>query len=165
MPGPRRIPPKKGQESAWDYPRPPAVRLVAKHIQVWCDGERVADTRRAFKVMETSHPPTYYIPREDVVAKYLRKSATTSVCEFRGTANYYSVRCHSGLKADACWTYLEPKAPYRMLAGYLCFYAQKMAECLVDGEKVTPQPGEFYGGWITKDVVGPFKGEPGTEDW
>lgn len=162
---PERIEPGPGQESVWDYPRPPAVTPVVRHIVVKFAGQTVAETSSAFKVTETSHPPVYYIPPHDVRADLLEESAHHSVCEHKGRASYYSLRVGHQVAHNAAWFYPEPNRGYEALAGHVAFFADRVDECLLDGERVTPQGGHFYGGWITSDVVGPFKGGPGTLGW
>ncbi len=162
---PRRIEPGPGQESVWDYPRPPRVEPCAKHIQVIFDGLVIAETRRSKRVLETSHPPNYYIPPEDVRMSRLVVAPGTSVCEWKGRATYYSVVVGDKKAPKAAWAYLEPTPPFAAIQGHLAFYAGLMEACYVDRELVRPQPGGFYGGWITSDVVGPFKGEPDTWGW
>lgn len=162
---PTPVTPGTGQESVWDYPRPPRIEPVSKHLRVVFGGETIADTRRAIKYMETSHPPTYYIPRADIVPKYLVDSSRVTVCEYKGAARYISVRVGERFAENAGWYYPTPTASFAALADHIAFYPQMMDECFVDGELVTPQPGSFYGGWITKDVVGPFKGASGTLGW
>jgi uncharacterized protein (DUF427 family) len=160
-----RIQPGPGQESVWDYPRPPRVEPVAKHIRIVFNGAVIADTRQALRVLETSHPPVYYLPLEDVRTEYLIPVPGTSFCEWKGRARYYSVVVGDRRAEKAAWTYPDPVAPYRPIAGYVAFYPGPMDACTVDGEQVAPQPGGFYGGWITRDVVGPFKGGAGTWGW
>ena len=159
------VKPGPGQESVWDYPRPPKVERVTKRVRVEIAGQVLADTERAYRVLETASPPTYYIPREDVRTEYLSPSRTRTVCEWKGVASYWSIRLGDQLLADAAWSYERPSPKYESIRGYLAFYPQKMDACYVGEEKVTPQPGRFYGGWITPNLVGPFKGEPGTEGW
>jgi uncharacterized protein (DUF427 family) len=160
-----RIAPGPGQESVWDYPRPPRVEPVSRHIRVVFNGAVVADTHQALRVLETSHPPVYYVPLEDVRIETLVPEPGTSFCEWKGRARYYSVVVGDRRAEKAAWAYPDPVAPYRPLAGHVAFYAGPMDACTVDDEQVTPQPGGFYGGWITRDVVGPFKGGPGTWGW
>ncbi len=162
---PHRIPPGPGQESVWDYPRPPRLEQAAHHLQVVLGGVVVAETRRAWRVLETSHPPTYYFPPDDVQRQYLRPSPRGSLCEWKGRAGYYTLQVGERVVPDAAWFYAEPAPAFAALRGHLAFYAQLMDACYVDGERVAPQPGGFYGGWITSGVVGPFKGEPGTAFW
>ena len=160
-----RIEPGPGQESVWDYPRPPRLEDSAKHLQVIFNGVEIANTLRAKRVLETSHPPVYYIPREDIHAEYLTFSARSSFCEFKGLAGYVAVTVGEKRIEDAGWFYPAPTPSFAALKDYIAFYPSKMEACIVDGEKVIPQAGDFYGGWITRDIVGPFKGEPGTWGW
>jgi uncharacterized protein (DUF427 family) len=149
----------------WDYPRPPRVEDVSKQIQVVFNGVTIADTREAKRVLETSHPPVYYIPRKDVRMEYLAEAAGSSFCEWKGQARYYTVGVDSRRAERAAWSYPAPVRGYAAIVDHLAFYAGPMDACTVDGERVKPQPGGFYGGWITADIVGPFKGEPGTMGW
>jgi uncharacterized protein (DUF427 family) len=160
-----REPVGPGQESVWDYPRPPRVEPVTKHVQVIFDGVVLADTRRAHRVLETSHPPVYYLPEADIRMDLLPRTTRTSFCEWKGVAHYFDV-AHGDRRQLACaWGYAAPTPLAAALAGHVAFYAAAMEACLVDGERARPQPGGFYGGWITSDVVGPFKGEPGSFGW
>ena len=161
----QKVEPGPGQESVWEYPRPPLVQSTDRHIEVILGGETIADTRRAVRLLETSHPPVYYIPLDDVRPGVLQPSGRASYCEFKGEACYYRVSCGAAVRDDAAWAYATPAAGYEELAGRVAFYPAKMDECRVDGEVVLAQPGDYYGGWITSDVVGPFKGEPGTSGW
>lgn len=149
-------------ESVWDYPRPPRVEPSARHIRVVIDGIAIADSRRALRVLETSHPPAWYIPPEDVRLHLLERSDRHTVCEYKGRASYYRM---AGRDIDIGWTYPHPQPGYASIAGYLAFYAGRVDEAWVDDERVVPQDGDFYGGWITSDVAGPFKGGPGTRGW
>jgi uncharacterized protein (DUF427 family) len=157
--------PAPGQESVWDYPRPPRAERTARHVEVRFSGVLIASTRAAIRVLETSHPPTYYLPREDVRVDCLREAAGSSWCEWKGAARYYDVVVGDRHAPRAAWSYPAPTVAFAAIAGGFAFYAQILDECLVDGERVLPQPGGFYGGWITSDVVGPFKGEPGSQGW
>lgn len=161
----QRVQPAPGQESVWDYPRPPAIERVNRRIVVRFGNRVIADTRRAIKCMETSHPPSYYIPQEDVHLEFLSESNKTSVCEWKGGARYHHARVGEREELDAAWSYPTPRKGFEMIAGCVSFYPGKMDECTVDGEKVRPQPGAFYGGWITDEIVGPFKGGPGSVGW
>ncbi|MER3428422.1 MAG: hypothetical protein C4334_10030 [Pyrinomonas sp.] len=152
-------------ESVWDYPRPPRVERSAKHVRVVFNGVVIADTRRAERVLETSHPPVYYIPREDVCMEFLTQSGRRSHCEWKGEATYYHVSVGERRAENGAWSYLDPRPEYRAIRGHIAFYASKMDACYVDDERVQPQPGDFYGGWITREIRGPFKGERGTEGW
>ncbi|MEM7143331.1 MAG: DUF427 domain-containing protein [Actinomycetota bacterium] len=133
-------------------------------MQVWLDGTLVADTTRARRVLETSHPPTFYLPMEDIYEHGLTVVDGSSFCEWKGAATYFDVATTNVHVSRAAWTYLEPSDPFRDLRGHVAFYPA-FVDCTVGGETVLPQPGAFYGGWVTPDVVGPFKGEPGTEYW
>ena len=161
----RRIEPGPGQESVWDYPRPPALEASAEHIVVVLGGQVVADTRTAWRVLETSHPPTYYLPRAAFVPGALREAAGTSYCEWKGVASYLDVLGGDRIALRKARYYPTPTARYAALAGHVALYPSAMDLCTVDGEEVQPQPGDFYGGWITSRVVGPFKGDPGTAYW
>jgi len=162
---PRRIEPGTGQESVWDYPRPPRLEPTGRLVRVEFGGLVVAETRRALRVLETSHPPTYYIPPDDVRTDGLRPSARSSFCEWKGRAAYVSLAVGDRRSADAGWFYADPTPAFASLRGYYAFYAGKVDACSVDGLPVVVQEGDFYGGWVTPDVVGPFKGSPGTWDW
>jgi uncharacterized protein (DUF427 family) len=153
-------------ESVWDYPRPPRLEATSKHLEITTGGIVVADTRRAHRVLETSHPPVYYIPLEDVTDGILEPSRSPgSVCEWKGPASYYDVVVEGRTIERAAWTYHAPSAGFEPIRDAVAFYPAAMDECTVDGETVSPQPGGFYGGWITGDLVGPFKGAPGTAGW
>jgi uncharacterized protein (DUF427 family) len=156
---------KRGQESVWDYPRPPRLERSTRHIKVVFNGRVIAETSRAFRMLETSHPPVYYIPPQDVDSRVLSPSPGTSYCEWKGRASYFSISYGDKATDHAVWTYKDPKEPYGDIAGYFAFYPSLMDRCTVDGEIVKSQSGDFYGGWITRDVVGPFKGPPGTHGW
>jgi uncharacterized protein (DUF427 family) len=138
---------------------------VTKSIQVIIRGVTIADTRDAWRVLETSHPPVYYIPASDILMEYLSPSSETSSCEWKGRAVYYDVVVNNQVAKNAAWSYPSPTPAFRTIQDHLAFYAWAMDQCLVDGEQVRPQPGNFYGGWITDNIVGPFKGEPGTWGW
>jgi uncharacterized protein (DUF427 family) len=161
----RRIAPGPGQESVWDYPRPPRVEPTPRHLQVVLGGVVIADSRRAWRVLETSHPPVYYLHPDDVRWEFLHDSRGGSFCEWKGMARYFDVRVEAAVRPRAAWSYPEPLPGFEGIRYHLAFYAGAMDRCSVDGEAVVPQPGGFYGGWITRDVVGPFKGEPGTRGW
>lgn len=162
---PDRITPGPDQESVWDYPRPPRVEPSAKRVTIVFNGVTIADTRRAVRVLETSHPPNYYIPMADIRSEYLAEAAGSSICEWKGRARYYDVVVGDRRAGRAGWSYPSPNPGFEAIRGCVAFYAGPMDACTVDGEAVQPQPGGFYGGWITGDVVGPFKGEPGTMGW
>jgi uncharacterized protein (DUF427 family) len=159
------IKPEPGQESVWDYPRPPRLEPTTKLIEVIFNGVTIAATRQAYRVLETSHPPVYYIPPADIDMAYLQPVAGSSWCEWKGQAVYYTVRVQDKDAPKVAWAYPQPTPAFVAIKDYLAFYAGPMDACLVDGEKVRPQPGSFYGGWITSDLAGPFKGEPGSRGW
>lgn len=153
-------------ESVWDYPRPPRVEPTDRRIRVEHRGRPIVDTARAVRVLETSHPPAYYVPLADVVPGVLEpSSARRTVCEWKGAATYVDVVVDGTRAERAGWTYASPRPGYEELSGRVAFSAQSLDECYVDDERVVPQPGSFYGGWITSDLVGPFKGGPGTMGW
>jgi uncharacterized protein (DUF427 family) len=162
---PRRIEPGQGQESVWDYPRPPRVEPCARLIRIEFGGEVIAETRRAYRVLETSHPPVYYIHPDDFRPGVLQPQARGSFCEWKGRARYFDVVVGERRAAAAGWSYPSPTPAFACIKDHVAVYAGRMDACYVDDERVTPQPGEFYGGWITSDVVGPFKGEAGTMGW
>ncbi|CAN5396800.1 DUF427 domain-containing protein [soil metagenome] len=157
--------PAPGQESVWDYPRPPALQPCTASIQVVLGGVTVASTTRSWRVLETSHPPTYYLPREAFLDGALREAAGSSFCEWKGQASYVDVLGGDRVAPRAGWTYLQPTGGFADLAGAVAVMAAQMDECRVDDEVVTPQPGGFYGGWITSTVAGPFKGIEGSWGW
>jgi len=159
------IRPRRGQESVWDYPRPPRVEPAVDPVAVMFAGREVASSDRAMRVLETSHPPVFYIPLDDVAPGVLELSPTTTFCEFKGRASYYTLRAGDRASVDAAWTYHEPSPGYEPLRDMVAFYPGRADACFVGGEAVAPQPGDFYGGWITSTVVGPFKGAAGTHGW
>jgi uncharacterized protein (DUF427 family) len=161
----KRIEPKEGQESVWDYPRPPKLERTNKHLKIIFNDEIIAETNRAFRVLETSHPPVYYLPPEDVKMAFLTETSGNSFCEWKGQAGYYSLKVGDREVPDAAWFYPNPTGRFAEIKDYLAFYPSKMDECFVDDELIQSQEGDFYGGWITKDIVGPFKGGAGTWGW
>lgn len=150
----QRIAPAPGQESVWDYPRPPRIERSAKHVRVLFNGVVIAETRNALRVLETSHPPVYYIPPHEVCMEYLQLTAHHTFCEFKGAARYYTVTVGDRTAENAAWFYPQPARGFQAIQNHVAFYPQRADACFVDGERVTPQPGEFYGGWITHDIVG-----------
>jgi uncharacterized protein (DUF427 family) len=162
---PTRIEPGPGQESVWDYPRPPRVEPCAAHLVVELGGAVVAETTHGWRVLETSTPPTFYFPPPDVVVAHLTPTPTRTFCEWKGEASYLTVTVGDRVAVDAAWTYHTPSTAYSVIADHVAFYPQLMDACFVDGERVQAGDGSFYGGWITSSVVGPFKGAPGTLDW
>jgi len=149
----------------WDYPRPPSAEVTARHIVVELAGRVLADTRRAIRVCETSHPPVFYVPRDDVVAGVLERGHGGSWCEWKGAATYWDVVVDGRRLPGIAWSYEDPSPGYEHLRGAVAFYPGAVDRALVDGEQARPQPGGFYGGWITDDVAGPFKGAPGSLGW
>lgn len=162
---PARIEPLPGQESVWDYPRPPRLESVAKRLRVIFNGEIVADTNAGYRVLETSHPPVYYIPPADIAPQFLVKAPGASWCEFKGHAAYWSLDVNGKRSDNAAWSYPRPTPAFAAIANHLAFYASKVDDCFVGDERVQAQSGDFYGGWITTDIVGPFKGPAGTRGW
>ena len=165
MKHPRPDPTGPGQESVWDYPRPPRLERTPALLEVVLGGTVVAATREGWRVLETSHPPTYYLPRAAFLDGVLRPTSGTSVCEWKGRATYFDLVSGATTAPRAAWTYEEPAPGFEALAGAVAVMAALVDECRVDGEVVTPQPGGFYGGWVTSAVVGPFKGIPGSLGW
>ncbi len=161
----QRIEPADGQESVWDYLRPPRLEPTMRHLRVVFNGETIAETRRGLRVLETSHPPVYYFPQEDVRLEYLSSTRRMSFCEFKGAASYWTLKVGERVSENAAWSYGDPLPGYEALKDHLAFYAGRVDACYVDGEQAIPQEGDFYGGWITSHVVGPFKGGPGTWEW
>lgn len=162
---PRALPPGPGQESVWDYPRPPRLEAVPLRVTVRFAGETIADTTRGYRLLETSHPPVYYLPPQDVRSDLLEPAAGRSICEFKGAATYVTIVANGRRSERAGWLYERPADPYGVIAGHVAFYASRVDEARVGDEIVRPQPGDFYGGWVTSSIVGPFKGDPGTSGW
>ena len=154
-----------GQESVWDYPRPPLVRPTDRTVEVVLGGEVVCRTTSALQVLETSHPPTWYLPRADFISGALQPAPGSSVCEWKGAARYLDLHGGGRTVARASWYYPDPSPGFEQLRDHVAVYAASMDACLVDGVPVEPQPGSFYGGWITPEVTGPFKGVPGSLGW
>ncbi|MEE2892827.1 MAG: DUF427 domain-containing protein [Pseudomonadota bacterium] len=154
-----------GEESVWEYPRPPRLESVAERVRVEFGGRVVIDTTRALRMLETSHPPTFYLPFEDADPDAFQPCLGRSFCEWKGVAEYFDVFADGARAPRSAWRYPAPSAEYAALAGHLSLYAGPMDACWVGDHRVTPQPGQFYGGWITPGIRGPFKGEPGTEFW
>lgn len=162
---PRRIQPKRGQESVWDYPRPPRVEATRDRVVVRLGGQVIVDTTAAVRVLETSHPPVYYLPIADFAPGVLVPVSGTTYCEFKGQAHYFDVTSGGVVAQRAGWTYPKPTHGFDLLTHRVALYPGRMDSCTVDGEPVTAQEGDFYGGWITSKIVGPFKGGPGTMGW
>lgn len=160
-----RVRPAPGQESVWDYPRPPRLEPCPERVRVIAGGETVADTTRAFRVLETSHPPGMYIPPADIRTAFLTVAPGQSLCEYKGMARYWTLDIGDEHVAQVAWSYPDPTPPFRQIKDFLSFYPGRVDACWIGDEQVTPQEGGFYGGWITSRVVGPFKGAPGTMGW
>jgi uncharacterized protein (DUF427 family) len=164
-------------ESVWDYPRPPRLEVVHNHIRIVHCGILLAETARALRVVETSHPPVFYIPPPDIATHLLKPSARdASFCEFKGLATYWSIDLtldpllelpdpQAAVSADAAWSYAQPALAYAPLRNHIAFYANRVDECTLDGERVIPQPGDFYGGWITSHIASSFKSPASTQNW
>ena len=163
---PNYIKPGPGQESVWDYPRPPRVEASSKHIKVVFNDKVIADSTHTKRVLETSHPPVYYIPQEDVRMECLQPNSRRTFCEWKGSATYFDVVVGDRTVPGGAWCYIQPTAErFYGIANYIAVYPSQMDACYVDNEQVQPQEGDFYGGWITRDIVGPFKGGQGTWGW
>ncbi len=160
-----RVTPGPGQESVWDYPRPPRCEPTTRRVRVVFNGETIADSTNAYRVLETSHPPVYYIPPADVHMELLAPLSVTTHCEFKGSARYYALTVGDRTVSPAAWYYPQPGPAFAPIRDAIAFYPGKMDTCFVDDEPVRAQAGDFYGGWITDAIVGPFKGEPGTGGW
>ncbi|MDX2145081.1 MAG: DUF427 domain-containing protein [Rhodospirillaceae bacterium] len=152
-------------ESVWDYPRPPAVRPDTRRVRVEFAGVTIADTARAIRVLETSHPPSFYIPPADVRMDLFTREDHASFCEWKGEATYWIINVAGQISENAAWSYARPTKAFASIKDHLAFYASRVHACFVGDERVTPQEGNFYGGWITPEIKGPFKGPPGTRGW
>jgi uncharacterized protein (DUF427 family) len=161
---PFAVEPAPGEESVWDYPRPPRVVPEPREVVVRVAATIIARSRNALRVLETASPPTVYVPRDDVMMEFLRPALGASSCEWKGSAIYWSVILPGEERISAAWSYEDPHAGFEPLRGHLSFYPGRV-ECELGGVPVRPQPGGFYGGWVTPEIVGPFKGEPGTHGW
>lgn len=162
---PRPDPVGPGQESVWAYPRPPIAERSSARIVIGHRGVVVAATTASIRTLETSHPPSYYIPRADIAAGVLRSATGSSFCEWKGFASYWDVIVGDEILAAVGWSYPDPTPAFAALRDHIAFYAAPFDRCSVDGETVVPQPGGFYGGWITSKQAGPFKGVPGSRFW
>lgn len=156
--------PASGQESVWDYPRPPAILVDERHVEVRWGDLVLADSHQNYRILETASPPTFYISPSNVRVQLLEVCPETSVCEWKGVACYWALRNLPGPPRSIGWSYPRPNPPFAAIAGYFSFYPA-LVECFVDSERVRPQPGAFYGGWVTSEIVGPFKGDPGSQHW
>ncbi|MFK8051352.1 MAG: DUF427 domain-containing protein [Woeseiaceae bacterium] len=159
------VEPGPDQESVWDFPRPPSIQPVQKPVRVIYDGVTIVETNRAKRICETASPPTYYIPRSDIVEGALQPIDRSSLCEWKGNASYFDVGTGKRLARGAAWCYPRPYEEFVAIAGWVAFMPAAMDACYVGDDQVRPQPGGFYGGWITPELTGPFKGEPGTGHW
>ncbi len=157
--------PGPGQESVWSYPRPPRVEPVSRMIRVEFAGALLAESAAGLRVIETSSPPVYYVPPGDVALDLLQGSEATTFCEWKGTARYWNLRVADRCATDAAWSYADPEPGFESIRDHLAFHAGRVDSCTLGGERVIPQSGQYYGGWITSEIVGPFKGEPGSERW
>jgi len=162
---PRRIEPGPGQESVWDYPRPAIAQPSDKHVRIVCNGATIAASRRPYRVLETSHPPSYYLPPEDVELTYFLPTERRTVCEWKGVAQYFTIQVGDRQLPNAAWCYPQPTPNFAAIQNYIAFYPSLMDACYVNDELVQAQAGDFYGGWITREIVGPFKGGAGTWGW
>lgn len=154
-----------GHISVWDFPRPPRVEGLPGRVRVEFGGRIVAETRSALRVLETASPPTVYVPPRDVQSDLLVATATTALCEWKGLARHFSLRVAAKESRDAVWSYPDPFPEFDAIRGYLAFHPARVDHCWQGDEKVRTQPGGYYGGWVTAELLGPFKGGPGTEDW
>ncbi|WP_428388449.1 DUF427 domain-containing protein [Mucisphaera sp.] len=162
---PQPIQPGPGQESVWDYPRPPRLEPVPDRLRVVFADRVIADTQAGYRVLETSHPPTYYLPPADIEPEVLQRTTHQSGCEWKGRAHYFDIVVGDRFAKQAAWGYSNPTRPFAALQDFVSFYAEPMDACYVGDHLVEPQPGNFYGGWVTPTIVGPFKGSPGTWGW
>ncbi len=162
---PQPIPPGPGQETVWHYPRTPRVEPTTKRIQVIHADRIIVDTRDAYRVIERGHPPAYYVPPEAILFPCLQQTLQEFSCPFKGRAWLCNLEGPSFMVRHAAWSFIEVLPAYQAIQFYVAFHAHLLDQCLVEGERVTPQPGGYYGGWITADIVGPFKGGVGTLDW
>lgn len=154
--------PSDGQESVWDYPRPPRLKRSSRHVEIRAGDTLIARSSHCVRVLETASPPTWYVPPGDVDWRQLVAADGSSFCEWKGSACYWGLATDAG--SAVAWTYPGPSAAFAEIKGFLSAFPGRV-ECYVDDERVRPQPGRFYGGWITSDVAGPFKGEPSTGHW
>lgn len=159
------IEPKDGEESVWDYPRPPSVEAVSARVRVELDGVTVVDSRRAVRVLETASGPAIYVPFDDVRMDCMQPTNRGTVCEWKGPWIYWNLQVGSRRVPQAAWSYTDPWAGFEALTDCLSFYPAKVDACRLGEERVEPQPGGFYGGWVTPNIVGPMKGGPGTGGW
>ena len=152
-------------ENVWEYPRPAICEPFPGNLRIVHGGQVLAETTRGFRTLETSHPPTYYFPPDAVDLSQLHNSEHRTFCEWKGAASYFDLEGASGIVANVGWTYRRPSQLFEPITDYLSFYASRVDACFVEGEQVQAQAGDFYGGWITSNLVGPFKGVPGSRGW
>ena len=162
---PEPDPVEPGQESVWDYPRPAICEPTDRHIKVIHRGITIADSKQVWRTLETSHPPTYYIPLSDTAREYFQPNSRRSNCEWKGQARYWDIIIADQRLQAVAWSYAAPTNSFAGIRDYFAFYPDPFDQCLVDGEEITPQPGQFYGGWISQYEAGPFKGIPGSRFW
>ncbi|ASC72362.1 uncharacterized protein XM38_033190 [Halomicronema hongdechloris C2206] len=160
-----RIEPGPGQESVWDYPRPPRLEPSSRRVRVVFNDVVIADSQRTQRVLETSHPPVYYIPPEDVRQEYFTPTRRRTACEWKGAAAYFTITVGDRRAEHAAWCYPQPTPAFQAIQHYIAVYPNQMDACYLNDEQVQAQAGDFYGGWITQDIVGPFKGGAGTWGW
>ena len=158
------IEPGLGQESVWDYPRPPIMKEDTRVIDIKYKDISIAKSQRSVRVLETASPPTFYLPPDDINIEFLIENNASSFCKWKGRASYLDFQYKQHIIQSVAWCYHQPLAEFERIKDYLCFYPSKL-DCFVDNIKVKPQPSDFYGGWVTPEVVGPFKGDPGTGRW
>lgn len=156
--------PTENQESVWDYPRPPKIDPDERHILVKHDDLIIAETYSSIRILETASPPVFYISPSDANFDYLKEAQGSSICEWKGTAKYWSLYLKDRVIKNIGWSYPSPFKEFEIIKDYISFYPARL-DCYVDGEKVMPQPGGFYGGWVTSEIIGPFKGKPGSGWW
>ncbi|MEO1220781.1 MAG: DUF427 domain-containing protein [Pseudomonadota bacterium] len=154
-----------GQESVWDYPRPAICEPTSRRVQIIHKGITLVDSANAWRTLETSHPPTYYIPQTDIAMEHLHANSRRTMCEWKGQARYFDIMVADDTVQAGAWSYAEPTPGFANIQDYVAFYPEPLDHCLIDGEKITPQPGQFYGGWISQYEAGPFKGIPGSQFW
>jgi uncharacterized protein (DUF427 family) len=154
-----------GQESVWSYPRPAVAERCQRRLRIVHRDLVIADTHEGMRTLETSHPPSYYFPPDAIAPLVLQPSRRRSFCEWKGEAIYFDVFVRGETLRDVAWSYPDPSPAFKSLRNHVAFYAGPFEGCFVDDERVTPHPGNFYGGWITADVAGPFKGAPGSGFW
>ncbi len=153
------------EENVWDYPRPPRLEPVPQIVRILFGGIEIVRSGKALRVLETSHPPTYYVPPGDIREGVLSAAPGRSVCEWKGIARYWTVTAGDARAERAAWSYPDPVPDFEGLRGHVAFYPSRMERCSVGDALVSAQPGDFYGGWITANLRGPFKGAPGTQGW